>query len=61
MSNPMPSKPQSSSVRNSVMQHIKAMFGPGVFNVPKNATNTIYVEGIRCDATEREVSRKYLP
>ena len=41
------------------MQHIQAMFGPGVFNVPKNATNTIYVEGIRCDATEREVSRKY--
>ena len=41
------------------MQHIKAMFGPGVFNVPKNATNTIYVEGIRCDATEREVSRKF--
>ena len=41
------------------MQHIQAMFGPGVFNVPKNATNTIYVEGIRCDATEREVSRKF--
>ena len=35
------------------------MFGQDVFNVPKNATNTIYVEGIPVDATEREVSRKY--
>ena len=26
--------------------------------MPKNATNTIYVEGIPVDATEREVSRK---
>ena len=42
------------------MQHIHAMFNPDIFKIPKNATNTIYVEGIRCDATEREVSRKYL-
>ena len=41
------------------MQHIHAMFNPDIFKIPKNATNTIYVEGIRCDATEREVSRKY--
>lgn len=36
------------------------MFGQDIFCVPKNATNTIYVEGIPVDATEREVSRKYL-
>ena len=34
------------------------MFGSDIFSVPKNATNTIYVEGIPVDATEREVSRK---
>ena len=34
------------------------MFGQDIFCVPKNATNTIYVEGIPIDATEREVSRK---
>lgn len=34
------------------------MFGVDTFSVPKNATNTIYVEGIPVDATEREVSRK---
>ena len=42
-----------------ILQHIQAMFGQDVFNVPKNATNTIYVEGIPIDSTEREVSRKY--
>lgn len=25
--------------------------------IPKNATNTVYVEGIPLDATEREVAR----
>ena len=34
------------------------MFGSDTFSVPKNATNTVYVEGIPLDATEREVSRK---
>ena len=34
------------------------MFGQNTFCVPKNATNTIYIEGIPVDATEREVSRK---
>ena len=42
----------------TVGQHIQAMFGQDIFCVPKNATNTIYVEGIPVDATEREVSRK---
>jgi len=35
------------------------MFGQDTFSVPKNATNTIYVEGIPVNSTEREVSRKY--
>ena len=30
-----------------------------LLKIPKNATNTVYVEGIPLDATEREVSRKY--
>ena len=41
------------------VQHIQAMFGADTFSVPKNATNTVYVEGIPVDATEREVSRKF--
>ena len=35
------------------------MFGQDTFCVPKGATNTVYVEGIPIDASEREVSRKY--
>ena len=27
--------------------------------IPHNATNTVYVEGIPQDATEREVARNY--
>ena len=27
--------------------------------IPKNATNTVYVEGIPIDASEREVARNY--
>lgn len=45
----------------SVVQHIQAMFGADTFCVPKNATNTIYVEGIPVDATEREVSHIFRP
>mmetsp|Transcript_16218 Transcript_16218/g.20571 ORF Transcript_16218/g.20571 Transcript_16218/m.20571 type:complete len:189 (-) Transcript_16218:880-1446(-) len=37
------------------------MFGTDIFSVPKNATNTIYVEGIPVDATEREVSHIFRP
>lgn len=44
-----------------ILQHIQAMFGQDVFNVPKNATNTIYVEGIPIDSTEREVSHIFRP
>lgn len=45
----------------SVVQHIQAMFGQDKFCVPKHATNTIYVEGIPTDATEREVSHIFRP
>ena len=37
------------------------MFGSNVFKVPPNATNTIYVEGLPTDATEREVSHIFRP
>lgn len=52
---------KSSSLKMSVVQHIQAMFGADTFCVPKNATNTIYVEGIPVDATEREVSHIFRP
>jgi hypothetical protein len=36
------------------------MFGhnSNVMPIPQNATNTVYVEGIPLDASEREVARK---
>ena len=54
-----PTVPKGTSLKTSVVQHIQAMFRPDIFSVPKNATNTIYVEGIPVDASEREVSRKW--
>ena len=39
---------------------IQSMFGQDIFNVPQNATNTIYVEGLPVDTTEREVARKLI-
>jgi len=32
-----------------------------IFHIPKNATNTVYVEGIPTDASEREVSHIFRP
>ena len=55
----MQQQPKGSSLKMSVVQHIQAMFGQDTFCVPKGATNTVYVEGIPIDASEREVSRKY--
>jgi hypothetical protein len=40
------------------MSSIQNLFGSNIMPVPKNATNTVYVEGIPIDATEREVARK---
>ena len=54
-----PAPKSSSLLKMSVVQHIQAMFGSDIFSVPKNATNTVYVEGIPVNATEREVARKY--
>jgi len=42
------------------MSRIQSLFGPNIMPIPKNATNTVYVEGIPLDATEREVARNYL-
>ena len=32
-----------------------------ILPIPKNATNTVYVEGIPLDATEREVAHIFRP
>ena len=43
-------------------QHLKREFDPKtVLPIPKNATNTVYVEGIPLDATEREVAHIFRP
>ena len=39
------------------MSRIQNLFGPNIMPIPKNATNTVYVEGIPYDASEREVAR----
>jgi RNA recognition motif-containing protein len=31
------------------------------FNIPKNATRTVYVEGLPADTTEREVAHLFRP
>jgi RNA recognition motif-containing protein len=38
------------------------MFNPNsIIPIPKNATNTVYVEGIPVDASEREVAHIFRP
>jgi hypothetical protein len=32
-----------------------------IFHIPKNATNTVYVEGMPIDASEREVAHIFRP
>jgi hypothetical protein len=39
---------------------ISSLFGPNIMPIPKPATNTVYVEGIPLDASEREVARNLL-
>jgi len=41
------------------MSRISSLFGPNIMPIPKNATNTVYVEGIPLDASEREVARMF--
>jgi len=41
--------------------YLKSTFSEHMFPIPKNATNTVYVEGIPIDATEREVSHMFRP
>ncbi len=42
---------------SEAMSRIQSLFGPNIMPIPKSATNTVYVEGIPLDASEREVSR----
>ena len=37
------------------------MSDSGIFPIPTNATNTVYVEGLPADATEREVAHIFRP
>lgn len=47
-----------SEMKADFTHHIKGLFGDDTFQVPPNATRSVYVQGIPPDATEREVSRK---
>lgn len=47
---------QSAKLQDSLSR----IFGPNIMPIPKNATNTVYVEGIPLDASEREVARNYI-
>jgi len=40
---------------------IKDIFYPEVFNVPKNASSTLVVNGLPVDCTEREVAHIFRP
>ena len=42
---------------SEAMSRMSSLFGPNIMPIPKNATNTVYVEGIPLDASEREVAR----
>eukprot|EP00347_Sterkiella_histriomuscorum_P008317 403345552 len=54
-----PSHSQNAKLQDSISR-IHSIFGPNIMPIPKNATNTVYVEGIPLDASEREVARKIL-
>ncbi len=51
-----PVGPFSTYVLNSLSQFYNVF--QNLVKIPKNATNTVYVEGIPSDTTEREVARK---
>ena len=55
---PSPGAPFSTYVLNNLSQFYNIF--QGLIKIPKNATNTVYVEGIPSDASEREVARKSL-
>lgn len=48
----------AADLKGDVLGHVKGLFPEDTFQVPQNATRTVYVQGIPYDATEREVSRK---
>lgn len=45
-------------MKGDVLNNIKSLFPEEIFQVPNNASRTVYVQGIPYDATEREVARK---
>lgn len=50
----------SAASNNQALSKVTSLFGPNIMPIPKNATNTVYVEGIPIDASEREVARNFL-
>mmetsp|Transcript_32882 Transcript_32882/g.32103 ORF Transcript_32882/g.32103 Transcript_32882/m.32103 type:complete len:103 (+) Transcript_32882:679-987(+) len=53
---------QSQSFKFSeAFSKISSLFGPNIMPIPKTATNTVYVEGIPLDASEREVAHIFRP
>lgn len=54
------SKPDITPPSNMVSR-IQNIFTPNILPIPFNATNTVYVEGIPFDATEREVAHIFRP
>ena len=43
------------------LSRITSIFGHDILPIPKHATNTIYVEGLPFDTTEREVAHIFRP
>lgn len=54
-SQPKPAGSFSTYVLNTLSQFYNVF--QSLINIPKNATNTVYVEGVPFEATEREVAR----
>ena len=44
-----------------ILAGITNKFNPSILPIPKHATNTVYVEGIPLNATEREVAHIFRP
>lgn len=59
--NELIAEPNMPTNKTDLIKHIKSLFGEETFLVPPNATNTIFVEGIPVEATEREVAHIFRP
>jgi len=55
-------KPQNVALqqRSDALSNIANKF-PGILHYPKNASKTVYVEGLPADCTEREMAHIFRP